>query len=245
VSLRLHVGTSGYSYKEWKGPFYPADLPAAKMLGYYASRFRTVEINSTYYQMPKRPTLESWVAQVPAGFTFTFKAPQQITHRKRLKDAGDATTYFLEALTAVGERLGPALFGLPPNLKKDLPRLEAFLAALPSWPRVAFEFRHPSWLDDTVYEALRTRGAVLCVADTDELETPLVATAGWGYLRLRRPDYTAADLERWAGRIRDAGWSEAWVFLKHEDEGRAPALAERLLSLAGSREFARGSSGPS
>jgi len=232
--MRVRVGTSGFSYKEWKGSFYPGDLPAARMLGYYASRLETVEINNTFYRMPSPGLLEKWAAEVPESFRFVLKAPQRITHQKRLKDAGDAVGYFLEAAAALGPRLGPVLFQTPPTLRKDLPRLEAFLETLPTGTRAAFEFRHETWLSDEVYEALRRRGATLCAADVDdsgEQAPPLVVTADWGYLRLRRAEYAAADLEGWAGRIKAMPWNEAWVFFKHEEAGRGAAYALELARL--------------
>jgi uncharacterized protein YecE (DUF72 family) len=222
------IGTSGYAYKEWKGPFYPEKLPAAKMLAYYASRFETVEVNNTFYQMPKAATLESQAKQVGERFVFAFKAPGRITHQKRLKDVGDSVSYMWQSLEVLGQRLGPVLYGLPPNMKKDVPRLSSILAMTPVGRRVAVEFRHESWFDDETYESLRTAGAALCIADSDEHSTPFVATAPWGYLRLRRPDYDDSALARWASKILAADWTDAVVYFKHEDEGRAPVLAERL-----------------
>lgn len=223
--MHLRFGTSGYSYKEWKGPFYPEDLPAAKMLSFYAERFPAVEINSTYYQLPRRPVLANWSEQVPNDFSFTFKAPQRITHQKRLKDAAELTAHLFDTLSSLEARLGAVLFGLPPNLKKDVGRLEAFLDELPAQSRVAFEFRHPSWLEDDVFETLRSRGAALAIADSEERSCPFVATTGWGYLRLRRAGYGSAELAAWAERVRSTEWTEAFVFFKHEDEGAAPRLA--------------------
>ena len=166
--MQVFVGTSGYSYKEWKGTFYPEDLKAADMLRYYAERLTTVEINNTFYRMPKASLLESWAAQVGESFVFVLKGSQRITHMKRLKDAGDSVSYLFETAAVLGSRLGPVFFQLPPSLKKDAPRLRAFLALLPADRRVAFEFRHESWFDDEVYEALRARGAALCAADPVE-----------------------------------------------------------------------------
>jgi len=226
--MRVLPGTSGFSYKEWKGTFYPEDLPASGMLSHYASRLPAVEINNTFYRMPRAALLESWAEQVPDGFLFALKASQQITHRKRLKEAEEAVGYFFQVATTLGDRLGPVLFQLPPNLKKDLPRLSDFLAALPPASLSAFEFRHESWFDDEVFGALRSAGAALCWAEDEDLATPRVATAGWGYLRLRRPDYTDADVVSWAERIRGETWSDAYVFFKHEDEGTGPRLAERM-----------------
>src|SRR5690349_9723332 len=190
--MDVRVGTSGYSYPPWKGSFYPEDLPNARMLRYYAERLPTVEINNTFYRMPTSKMLTQWAAQVPPGFRFALKASQRITHQKRLKDAGEPVEYFFRTAAELGELRGPTLVQLPPNLKKDLPRLDAFLALLPPDARAAFEFRHDSWFCDEVWEALRARGAALCVAESDELATPLVATADFGYFRLRRAAYDGA-----------------------------------------------------
>ena len=229
--MRVLTGTSGFSYKEWKGSFYPEDLPASGMLRYYASRLPAVEINNTFYRMPRAALLESWAEQVPDGFAFALKASQQITHRKRLKEPGEAVSYFFSVATTLGDRLGPVLFQLPPNFKKDVPRLRDFLAILPPASRSAFEFRHESWFDDEVVDALRSAGAALCWAEDEELSTPPHATAGWGYLRLRRADYGDLELTAWAGRIREQSWSDAYVFFKHEDEATGPRLAERMQML--------------
>src|SRR5256885_1285071 len=201
--MRILVGTSGYSYKEWKGTFYPEDLPADQMLRYYASRFKTVEINNTFYRMPSEKVLLGWASEVAEGFTFVLKASRRITHDKRLTDVGEEVSYFLKTASVLGEGLGPTLFQLPPNLKKDVPRLQAFLGLLPRRWRAALEFRHASWFDDEVYEVLRSRDAALCVADTgEEGDAPFVSTATWGYFRLRRVQYHEADLAAWAERIR-------------------------------------------
>ena len=229
--MRVLPGTSGFSYKEWKGSFYPEDLPDSEMLRFYSSRLPAVEINNTFYRMPRASLLESWAEQVPDGFSFALKAAQQITHRKRLKDAGDAVSYFLQVATSLGDRLGPVLFQLPPNLKKDLPRLTDFLAGLPRSFRAAFEFRHESWFDEDVFAALSAAGAALCWAEDEELATPNRSTAGWGYLRLRRQDYGEAEVAAWADRIRAQTWSDAYVFFKHEDAGTGPQLAGRLCEI--------------
>jgi uncharacterized protein YecE (DUF72 family) len=226
--MRVRAGTSGFSYKEWKGSFYPEDLPAGEMLRFYAGRLAAVEINNTFYRMPKPALLEGWSAQVPESFRFVLKASQRITHHKRLKEAGEEAAYFFRVAATLGDRLGPALFQLPPNLKKDLPRLEAFLDVLPAGSRAAFEFRHASWFEEDVFAALRARGAALCIAEDEDLATPLVATADWGYLRLRRQDYTEADVIAWADRVRAQSWGEAYVFFKHEDAGSGPKLAAQL-----------------
>ena len=210
--MRILPGTSGFSYKEWKGSFYPEDLPDSEMLRFYSARLPAVEINNTFYRMPRAALLETWAEQVPDGFSFALKASQQITHRKRLKEAGEAVSYFLQVATTLGDRLGPVLFQLPPNLKKDLPRLSEFLAGLPPSFRAAFEFRHDSWFDEEVFTSLADRGAALCWAEDEELATPRRPTAGWGYLRLRRPDYGEPEIAAWAERIRSQPWSDAYVF---------------------------------
>jgi uncharacterized protein YecE (DUF72 family) len=231
--MNLYVGTSGYSYKEWKGAFYPLDLPNKQMLRYYGERFRAVEINNTFYRMPEASVLEAWAGAVPADFKFVLKAPQQITHRHRLKDTGDLVSRLIDVARALKERLGPLLFQLPPNFQKDVPRLRGFLTLLPYQSPAAFEFRHPSWFDDEVFGLLRDHQAALGLAEAESgREVPLVATTSWGYLRLRRPDYSDAELRTWVQRVRDQGWREAFVFFKHEDKGTGPLLAKRLLELA-------------
>jgi uncharacterized protein YecE (DUF72 family) len=232
--MNLHVGTSGYSYKEWKGSFYPEDLPASGMLHYYGERFRSVEINNTFYRMPKASVLEAWAAEVPADFKFVLKASQRITHMQRLKDAGDSVAFLLEVAGVLKERLGPLLFQLPPYLKKDVPRLREFLALLPPSRPAAFEFRHRSWFDEEVFGLLRDHQAALCIAEAEgDLDVPFVSTADWGYLRLRRPDYGDPELKAWVKRVRQQqDWRDAFVFFKHEDEGKGPRMAKRLLELA-------------
>ena len=233
--MRLHVGTSGYSYAEWKGTFYPEGMPAAKMLAFYAEQFGTVEINNTFYRMPEAKMLEKWTTQVPESFLFALKAPQRITHQKKLVDVDDDVRHFCDVATTLGSRLGPLLFQLPPFARKDAAKLQAFLATLPPAPRVAMEFRHPSWCDDEVYELLRERDVAICLSDTDEVEDPatlIVPTASWGYLRLRRTDYTADMLAQWRRRIESQPWEEAFVFFKHEDEGKGPKFAREFLAVA-------------
>jgi uncharacterized protein YecE (DUF72 family) len=232
--MTLYVGTSGYSYKEWKGSFYPKDLAAKGMLRYYAERFGTVEINNTFYRMPKASVLEAWAAEVPGDFKFVLKAPQRITHFQRLKDADDSVSYLLEVAGVLQERLGPLLFQLPPNLKKDAPRLRDFLKLLPPHRRAAFEFRNQSWFDDEVFDLLRDNRTALCIAEAeDDLEIPFVSTADWGYLRLRRPDYGDPELSAWAKRVQQQqDWRDAFVFFKHEEEGKGPQMAKRFLELA-------------
>ncbi len=232
MSVRVWAGTSGYSFPEWKGNFYPEKLAAKDMLGFYAERFPTVEINNTFHRMPKEAMLQGWAAQVPEGFTFAIKASQRITHIKRLKEVGEPLGYLLRAVAALGPRLGPLLFQLPPTLRKDVPRLRSFFDEMPERRRVAVEFRHASWFDDEVFDVLHGQGAALCVADMgEEPVVPLVATTDWGYLRLRREDCTDEDLREWARRIRAQPWTDAWVFMKHEEGGRGPKLAARLMEI--------------
>jgi len=224
--VRVLTGTSGYSYKEWKGTFYPEDLPATGMLAHYAGRLSAVEINNTFYRMPKREVVRGWAEQVPDGFLFVLKATNRITHKKRLKDAGDELAYVTSTARELGDKLGPMLFQLPPFLRKDVPRLRAFLASLPPGWAAAFEFRHASWVDDEVHDALREAGCALVVSDADGAEEPpVVATASFGYLRLRRERYAPEALDAWAERIRAQPWEQAFVFFKHEEDGAGPAAA--------------------
>jgi uncharacterized protein YecE (DUF72 family) len=231
-TMNFYVGTSGYSYPKWKGSFYPAKTPTKQMLSFYASRFRTVEINNTFYRPPAVSVLEAWAGQVPVDFRFVLKAPQEITHIRRLRDTGELVSSLLEAAGTLKERLGPLLFQLPPNFKKDVPRLREFLTLLTPECRAALEFRHPSWFDDQVFELLRNHQTGLCVADAaDDLEVPFVATTDWGYLRLRRADYDDTALQSWAARIKTQVWRDCFVFFKHEDAGIGPQLASRLLGM--------------
>lgn len=231
--MKIRVGTSGYSYKEWKGAFYPEDLPVAKMLGFYGERFDTVESNYTFRGMPPASVLENWAATVPDGFRFALKAPMQITHRRRLKDAGALVAQLFEAAGVLKKRLGPVLFQLPPNFAEEVSRLRDFLAVLPSGCRAAFEFRHPSWFDDAVFDLLRDHGVALCLAEAEDgLDVPFVATTDWGYVRLRRPDYGPRELSSWAKRIGRQDWRDVFVFFKHEDQGHGPRLANRFLALS-------------
>jgi uncharacterized protein YecE (DUF72 family) len=233
LKMKLYVGTSGYSYKEWKGSFYPEKIPAGEMLSYYASRLPAVELNNTFYRLPQRSMVESWRTQVPGDFRFSVKAAQRITHFKRLKEAGAETKYMLETISALEDRLGVVLFQLPPNMKKDLERLESFLRELPADTPATFEFRHPTWFDDDVIELLKSQNRALCVSDTDELPASHIdKTADWGYLRLRRVHYSEADLAEWLKRIHAQQWKTTFVFFKHEDEGTGPKLAAQFIDLS-------------
>ena len=229
--MQLLAGTSGYSYKEWLGHFYPEKLPASEMLHYYAERFPTVEINNTFYRMPAESMLAQWTEQVPDHFLFTLKAPRRITHENRLRDSEANVTEFLRRADVLGSKLGMLLFQLPPYLKKDLPRLLDFLALLPSGKPVAFEFRNASWQDDEVYDALKSRAAILCVTDTDEGDTPFVATADCGYVRLRRTHYDDDELRAWAKQIATKALARTYVYFMHEDEALGTQFADRLLKV--------------
>lgn len=230
----IHVGTSGYNYPAWKGRFYPEDLPASGMLAFYAGRFASVEINYTFYRMPTEKVLAGWAATVPESFTFALKAPRRITHERRLEDCADPVAAFYRIAASLGSRLGPLLFQLPPYLKCDLAVFDAFLDLLPPRLTAAFEFRHPSWFDEPVYERLRARNLALCIADSGDRHTPVVATADYGYLRLRDEGYDEAALAEWAQRVRSvSAWSRSFVYFKHEDEGRGPEFARTFLDHLG------------
>lgn len=230
--MRLRAGTSGFGYREWKGKFYPRGLPASRMLEYYAERFGAVEINSSFYRMPSAAAVLSWARQAPPGFSFSFKAPRSITHLRRLSDAAAPLERFLAVIAAAGPALGCAVFQLPPSFKKDLPRLERFLALLPPEGRFAFEFRHPSWFSLDALEALRARGAALAYNDADVRGCPLAATAAFGVLKLRRTRYSARELSALLRRVRALPWAEVFVFFKHEARATGPRLAARLLAIA-------------
>ena len=226
---RILVGTSGFSYPAWRGPFYPTELPARGFLSFYAGRLPAVEINNTFYRMPNPAMLRAWTEQTPAAFRFALKAPQQITHRARLKDADGAIRTFVERAASLGERRGPLLFQLPPHLPVHVDRLTACLRALATAGEVAFEFRHPSWLDQQVFALLEAHGAALCIADTEDGTTPITVTAPFGYVRLRREDYAPRAVTTWAQKIAaTTRWERVYVFFKHEDAGRAPELATAL-----------------
>ncbi len=229
----LRIGTSGYSYKEWKGGFYPEDLAAADMLSYYARRLGTVEINNTFYRLPTAKLLEGWASQVPEDFRFVLKVSQKITHFKRLKGVEEETGYLVNAVPALGDKLGALLVQLPSNLPRDEERLAAFLGLLPPGIRAALEVRNPSWRQPGVFALLEKHGVALVVSQTDEQPDPeIVRTAPWGYLRLRKSSYEPDELTAWSRRIGQQGWEEAFVFFKHEQI--APDLAEKLSAAAGS-----------
>jgi len=231
--MRLLAGTSGYNFDEWKGTFYPEKFPSAKMLAYYAERLPTVEVNYTFYRMPNAKTIAGWVEQTPATFTFVLKASQKITHFKRLKEVESELRYFCDTALQLGPKLGAILFQLPPNFKKEADRLGEVLRLVPEEVRCAWEFRNASWFSDDVYHLLKSRNAALCIADTGESTTPDVITADWGYLRLRDEGYKEGDLQRWADRVKQlgAGWKDAFVFFKHEEEGIGPVLAKQFAEL--------------
>jgi uncharacterized protein YecE (DUF72 family) len=229
-----HIGTSGWSYPEWKGSFYPEDMKADAMLPFYASRFASVEVNNTFYRLPSREVMKAWGEQVPPGFSFVIKASQRITHNAKLgPNAADPLAYLLDACGELGDRLGPILFQTPPWLKKDAALLRSFLALVPTGIKASFEFRNTTWFDEETYDALREKNAALVVADTgeEEKDPPLLRTADWGYARLRRVEYPGDLLADWAKRLKEMGWERLWVFFKHEDEGTGPKLAARFQEL--------------
>ncbi len=226
-------GTSGFSYKEWRGSFYPEQLSAKDMLRFYAERLPTVEINNTFYRLPSAAVLESWAGMVPDHFRFAIKASRRITHIKRLKNAGEELKLLLQATQGLRLHLGALLFQLPPNVAKDSAMLEIFMELLPADTPAVFEFRHPSWLDDDVYDLLRARNLALCVSDTDEAPVKtIVSTADWGYVRLRRTDYSESELKSWLAELQKTQWNKTFVFFKHEDSGTGPRFARRLLELS-------------
>jgi len=227
------IGTSGFQYAEWKGNFYPEDLPTAKMLPFYAERFNTTEINYTFHRIPSAKTIDNWNKLTPEKFRFALKAPQKITHFARLRDCADTLRYFHDVISGLGDKSGTVLFQLPPNFKKDTLLLADFVNSLPGGMRAAFEFRHQSWFEDEVFNALKARNVALCIADTEDLTTPQLATAPYGYLRLRREDYAKADVERWAEFVRGQNehWQDAFIYFKHEEAGIGPKLAMQMTEL--------------
>jgi uncharacterized protein YecE (DUF72 family) len=235
----LYAGTSGFAYAQWKPVFYPADLPQKRFLEHYAGRLNAVEINYTFRRLPAAATLESWARATPAGFVFAPKAHMKITHSLRLKNAEDFTAAFFRALEPLSEagRLGPVLFQLPPQMRADAATLAAFLSLVPRVVRCAFEFRHESWFDEAVYDVLRRHNAALCLAESEKLEAPPVHTADFAYFRLRKPDYSEADLDQLRGRAEElvTGGRDVYVFFKHEETPQGALWAERILR---PREFA-------
>jgi uncharacterized protein YecE (DUF72 family) len=226
--MRAYIGTSGFSYKAWKGAFYPQKMKDTEMLAFYAAKLSSVEINNTFYRMPSPELLETWAAQVPDTFRFVLKTPRSITHSKRLKDAAQPWETFLNRAVCLKGKLGPILVQTPPNLKRDVERLSTFLGLVPKGVRLAMEFRHESWFCDETYELLSAHEQALCIAESEEIVTPFQPTATWGYLRLREVDYSPADLEAQARRISGAGWQQSYVFFKHEDAAKGPAYAVQL-----------------
>jgi len=235
MNMKIHVGSSGYSYKEWKGKFYPEKISAGEMLHYYAEHLSTVEINNTFYRMPTESLLFSWADQVPDGFIFAVKAPQVITHIKRLRDVGEETAYLFRTLSVLEGKLGPVLFQFPGSFRADRALLEDFLSLIPVGVLCAFEFRSKTWLTDEILGLLKKAGCCLCTADTDKSPTEeIVSTTSWGYLRLHRPDYKDDAISKWTKRVLSQKWKEAFIFFKHEEEAEGPRRAMRFLELAGS-----------
>lgn len=233
--MKSWIGTSGFQYPEWKGTFYPEDLAVSKMLAFYSARFSTTEVNYTFRAMPSAKTIERWSTGTPAQFKFSLKAPQKVTHFAKLRGCGDTMAFFGSRTSDLGEKLGPTLVQLPPSFKADAPLLTAFLEELPPGMRLAFEFRHASWFADEVFEALRTHNAALCLAESADFDTPRVATADYGYLRLRREDYTGAMLEPWRDFVlsQNGQWSDAFVYFKHEEAGVGPKFAQQFIEMLG------------
>lgn len=230
--MHFFVGTSGYAYKEWKGAFYPEKIASAKMLGFYSERLGAVEINNTFYRLPKQSVMESWARQVPDDFVFAIKASRLITHIKRLKDVESNVEYLFKSLSLLQTKLGPVLFQFPESFRANRPALEGFLNLMPCDVSCAFAFRSPSWLDAGIADLLRERGHTLCIEDTDEHPATIIGTASWGYLRLRRSNYSDAELSQWAREIHSQGWERAFVFIKHESEAISPQTALRFIELA-------------
>jgi uncharacterized protein YecE (DUF72 family) len=232
--MNLRAGTSGFAFKEWKGPFYPEKMKDAEMLAFYATRFPVVEINNTFYRLPKESVVEGWAAQVPEPFRFAIKASQRITHFTRLKpESAETVDYMLKTLGALGSRLGPILFQLPPNMKKDLDRLRVFLERLPADRRYTVEFRHESWFEDDVFAALRERNVALCIIEQPDFKAPVVSTASWGYLRLHRFDYDEPMLTEWSKLVKSQGWDDAYVIFKHDEgAGSGPPAVDAFTRLA-------------
>ncbi|HWB03887.1 MAG TPA: DUF72 domain-containing protein [Verrucomicrobiales bacterium] len=231
--MKLWIGTSGFQYKEWKGKFYPAKLPERAMLPFYAEHFASTEINYSFRQIPSAKSIEGWAGGTPERFKFSFKAPQRVTHFAKLRGCMDTVEALAAAIRPLGEKLGAVLFQLPPTFKKDTPLLSEFLGSLPADLRATFEFRHESWFSDDVFSSLKEHRAALCLAENEDLATPAVATADFGYLRLRREDYAPADLKRWAKFVKEQKkkWRETFIYFKHEETGTGPEFAKQMLEL--------------
>ena len=230
--MKPWIGTSGFQYAEWKGNFYPEDLPANKMLPFYAERLATTEINYTFHRIPAAKTIDNWKHLTPENFRFALKAPQKITHWSKLRDCADTLRYFYDVVSALDAKLGPVLFQLPPNFKKDTFILGDFVNGLPGGMRAAFEFRHESWFDKEVFDLLKATKTALCIADSEKLTAPKVSTATWGYLRLRREDYSKIDIEGWVEFVRaQHGWDDVFIYFKHEEAGIGPKLAKQMMEL--------------
>jgi uncharacterized protein YecE (DUF72 family) len=230
---RLLAGTSGYAFKEWKGSFYPDDIKPDGMLGFYATRFPTVEINNTFYRMPRENVIADWASQVPETFTFAIKASQRITHHARLKpESKELVDYLLKNTAGMGDKLGPVLFQLPPNMKKDLERLKVFLDLLPEDRRFTIEFRNSSWFEEDVVDALKAKNVALTITEQDDFATPPIASANWGYVRLHRFDYNESMLRDWAARVKEQPWEMAYVYFKHDEgEGSGPPAVDAFTRL--------------
>ncbi len=235
--MKYWIGTSGFQYPEWKGKFYPEKIPLAKMLPYYAGEFSSTEVNYTFRRIPAEKTIVAWSQATPADFRFSFKAPQRITHFARLRGCLEQVDAFQRAISAADEKAGPVLFQLPPNFPKDIAVLQDFLAGLPRTMRAAFEFRHESWFDDSTFETLQAANAALCIAENEELATPPIATADFGYLRLRREDYTPAQIHHWSAWIEEQqpAWAETFVYFKHEEQAVGPGFARQMLKAVAPR----------
>src|SRR5450432_159080 len=235
--MNYWIGTSGFQYAEWKGTFYPEDLPTSKMLSYFAERLPTTEINYSFHRIPSAKTIEGWYKATPENFKFSLKAPQKVTHWQKLRNCGDTLRYFHQVICDLEKKLGCVLFQLPPTLKKDAALLKDFLVDIPDGMRAAFEFRDPGWFSDDIYELLKGKNLALCIADSEKIATPEIATANYGYLRLRREDYRSADITRWSEVLKknESGWSDAYVYFKHEESGIGPKLAQQMIELLAAR----------
>jgi len=230
--MNSYIGTSGYSYKEWKGNFYPEDIKPDKMLNFYSGKFLTVEINNTFYRIPQKSVMETWKKQVPKDFRFSIKAPKKITHIKKLKDVEDDNKYFIDTISSLGNKLGIILFQFPPYFRKDLEILKIFMDLLPKDISAAFEFRHESWFEEDVYSSLREKNFPLCLSETDEEpHVEIINTSTRGYLRLRKSDYSKSEIKKWFEKIKKQNWEEAFIFFKHEDGAKGPKFAQQLIEL--------------